>query len=56
MCGVLVELDRVSELTVVLGRGILSSSPVKFKEGLVFWLLCFDSVSGLDGRLSPSER
>ena len=36
MCGVLAALDLVSELTVVLGLGILNSSPVKFNDGLVF--------------------
>ena len=57
MCGVEVVLDLVSELSVVLGLGILSSSPVKlFRLGLFFWLLCLESDSGLDGRLSPSER
>ena len=52
MWGVEVVLDLVSELTVVLGRGILICSPVKFKDGLVFWLLCLES----DGRLSPSDK
>ena len=37
MWGVEVVLDLVSELSVVLGRGILSSSPVKlFRLGLFF--------------------
>ena len=58
MCGVLAALLLVSELSVVLGRGMRSSAgpPGKVREGEVFWLLCLDSDSGLLGRLSPSER
>ena len=47
----------VSGSKVVAGLGILiSSPPVKVSEGLVFWELCLDSRSCLEGKLSPSDR